>query len=68
MELVERLEGLGAQAIEGAAVRIVAVADTAALDEAVATASNFDWLVFTSQNGVDHFMRRVMEGPGDVRS
>ena len=29
---------------------------------------NFDWLVFTSQNGVDHFMRRVMEGPGDVRS
>jgi uroporphyrinogen III methyltransferase/synthase len=68
MELVDRIEELGAQAIEGAAVRIAAVADTAALDEAVATASNFDWLVFTSQNGVDHFMRRVMEGPGDVRS
>jgi uroporphyrinogen III methyltransferase/synthase len=68
MELVERIEELGAQAIEGAAVRIAPVADTAALDEACATASNFDWLVFTSQNGVDHFMRRVMEGPGDVRS
>ena len=35
MELVDRLEELGAQAIEGAAVRIAAVADTAALDEAV---------------------------------
>jgi len=68
MELVDLIEDLGAQAIEGAAVRIAAVADTSALDEAAATASNFDWLVFTSQNGVDHFMRRVMEGPGDVRS
>jgi uroporphyrinogen III methyltransferase / synthase len=68
IELVERLEELGAQPIEGAAVRIVGVADPAALDEAVATAGNFDWLVFTSQNGVEHFMRRVVAGPSDVRS
>jgi uroporphyrinogen III methyltransferase/synthase len=68
VELVERLEELGAQTIEGAAIRIVAVADTAALDEAVRAAASFDWLVFTSQNGVDHFMRRVMAGTGDVRS
>jgi uroporphyrinogen III methyltransferase/synthase len=68
VELIDRLEDLGAQTIEGAAIRIVAAADTTALDAAAADASSFDWLVFTSQNGVDHFMRRVLEGPGDVRT
>jgi uroporphyrinogen III methyltransferase/synthase len=67
-DLVERLEELGAQAIEAAAFRIEPAADQAALDEACARAGSFDWIVFTSQNGVEHFMRRVMAGPGDVRS
>jgi uroporphyrinogen III methyltransferase/synthase len=67
-EFVDRLEELGAQVIEASAVRIDAVADTAALDEACATAHTFDWIAFTSQNGVDHFMRRLMAGDSDVRS
>lgn len=67
-DLAERLEELGAQAIEMAAVRIEPVADTSALDEACAVAGTFDWIVFTSQNAVEHFMRRVLAGPSDVRS
>jgi uroporphyrinogen III methyltransferase/synthase len=67
-ELVERLEDLGAQVIEAAAVRIEPVVDTTMLDEACATAHTYDWIAFTSQNAVDHFMRRLMAGPGDVRS
>jgi uroporphyrinogen III methyltransferase/synthase len=67
-DLVERLEELGAQAVEAAAVRIEPLADTTALDEACATAHTYDWITFTSQNTVEHFMRRLMAGPGDVRS
>jgi uroporphyrinogen III methyltransferase / synthase len=67
-ELVDRLEELGADTIEAPSFLIEAVADTAALDEACARAGSFQWLVFTSQNGVEHFMRRLLAGPGDVRS
>jgi uroporphyrinogen III methyltransferase/synthase len=67
-DLVERLEELGAQAVEAAAVRIEPLADTTALDEACANAHTYDWIAFTSQNTVEHFMRRLMAGPGDVRS
>jgi uroporphyrinogen III methyltransferase/synthase len=67
-DLVERLEELGAQAIEAAAFRIEPAADQSALDAACARAHEFDWIVFTSQNAVEQFMRRLMAGPGDVRS
>ena len=63
IELVERLEELGAQTIEARGGSHRAVADTSALDEACATASNFDWIVFTSQNAVEHFMRRAARRP-----
>ncbi len=38
----------------------------AALDRACAAAGTFDWIVFTSANGVDHFMARLL-AIGDVR-
>jgi uroporphyrinogen III methyltransferase/synthase len=40
--------------------------DTGALDRACAGAGAFDWIVFTSVNGVDHFMARLLE-LGDIR-
>ncbi len=67
-DLVERLEELGAQTIDAAAFRIEPPLDSSALDEACAAAGTFDWIVFTSQNAVEHFMRRLLAGPGDVRS
>jgi uroporphyrinogen III methyltransferase / synthase len=67
-ELVEMLEDLGAETIEAPTIRIVPPADHAPLDAAVADAGGFDWIVFTSANGVEAFMRRLLAGPGDVRS
>lgn len=67
-ELVERLEELGAEAIEAPTMRIAPPADFAALDEACAAAGRYDWIVFTSANGVEAFMRRLLAGPGDVRA
>ncbi|MPY88332.1 MAG: uroporphyrinogen-III C-methyltransferase [Luteitalea sp.] len=67
-ELVERLEELGAQAIEAPTIRIEAAADLAPLDEACEQASSYDWIVFTSVNGVEHFMRRFLGGGRDIRT
>lgn len=67
-ELVDLLEDLGAEAIEAPTIRIVPPDDLRPLDEACATASSFDWIVFTSVNGVDNFMRRLLAGPSDVRA
>jgi uroporphyrinogen III methyltransferase/synthase len=66
-ELVEMLEDLGAEAIEAPSIRIAPPATYEPLDAACAAAGSFDWIVFTSGNGVEAFMRRLLAGPGDVR-
>jgi uroporphyrinogen III methyltransferase/synthase len=65
-ELVDMLEDRGAEALVAPAIRIAPPADPAALDRACASAGAFDWLVFTSANGVDHFMARLL-ATGDIR-
>jgi uroporphyrinogen III methyltransferase/synthase len=67
-ELIELLEDLGADAIEAPAIRIAPPHDTTDLDRAAADASSYDWIVFTSANGVDQFMARLLAGPRDVRA
>jgi uroporphyrinogen III methyltransferase/synthase len=66
-DIVERLERLGAEAVEAPTIRVLPPDDFGPLDDAIASVSNFDWVVFTSANGVDAFMRRLQAGPGDVR-
>jgi uroporphyrinogen III methyltransferase/synthase len=65
-ELIEMLEERGAEVIAAPTIRIAPPEDTAALDRACADAGSFDWIVFTSANGVDHFMQRLLAS-GDVR-
>ena len=67
-EIVEKLEDLGAEAIEAPTVRIAPPVDYGPLDQACASASGFDWIVFTSANGAEAFMRRLLAGNGDVRA
>ncbi|HEX2309382.1 MAG TPA: uroporphyrinogen-III synthase, partial [Vicinamibacterales bacterium] len=67
-ELTDLLTVLGADAIEAPMLRFVAPDDYAPLDEAVARLDSFAWIVFTSANAVDHFVARVMAGPGDLRA
>jgi uroporphyrinogen III methyltransferase/synthase len=66
-EMVEMLEELGAEPIQAPAIRIAPPLDLEAMDRVITQIDTFDWLIFTSANGVDHFMQRVLEGPGDVR-
>ena len=65
-ELVELLEDRGAEAIASPTIRIAPPEDPEALDRACAEAGSYDWIVFTSANGVDHFMRRLL-AVGDIR-
>lgn len=66
-ELVELLESLGAEPIEAPLIRIAPPEDYGPMDEACAEVSGFDWVAFTSANGVDAFMARLRAGPGDIR-
>jgi uroporphyrinogen III methyltransferase/synthase len=66
-ELVDRLELLGAQAIEAPMIRIVPPEDFAPLDDACARAAEFDWVIFASVNAVDAFVSRLLQGPQDLR-
>ena len=68
MELVERLEAMGAEAIEAPMIRILPPEDYGPLDEACAGAGDFDWIVFSSANAVDVFMERLLAGPKDLRA
>ncbi len=65
-ELVEMLEDRGADAIQAPTIRIAPPEDPEALDRACAMAGSYDWLVFTSANAVDAFMRRLL-ALGDIR-
>lgn len=67
-ELCERLAELGAEPIEAPTIRIAPPDDWGPLDAACAAPDAFDWIVFTSVNGVEAFMRRLLAGPRDVRS
>jgi uroporphyrinogen III methyltransferase/synthase len=65
-ELVDMLEERGAEAIQAPTIRIAPPEDMEALDRACADAGAYDWIVFTSANAVDSFMRRVLAN-GDIR-
>ncbi len=67
-EFVDRLEALGAQAIEAPLVRIMPPHDYGPLDEACAHVDRFDWVVFTSGNAVDAFMSRLLKSTRDLRA
>lgn len=65
-EFIEMLEERGAEAIAAPTIRIASPEDPAALESACAAAHTYDWIVFTSANGVDAFMNRLL-ATGDVR-
>jgi uroporphyrinogen III methyltransferase/synthase len=67
-ELVERLEAMGAQAIEAPMIRITPPDDFGPLDEACERAGTFDWIIFASGNAVDAFVQRLLETPHDLRA
>ena len=66
--LASRLEALGAAVVEMPAIEIQAPADAAPLDRAIAELASYDWLIFTSANGVKFFLDRLDRSAADLRS
>ena len=64
--LAERLRALGAVPIEFPTVRIEP-AEAGPLDEALRALDSFDWVVFTSANGVDAVFARLAAAGKDAR-
>jgi uroporphyrinogen III methyltransferase/synthase len=67
-DLVRRLELLGARADVLPAVEVRAPADWAPVDRALAGLAAFDWLIFTSANGVHALVGRLRQTGRDLRA
>jgi uroporphyrinogen III methyltransferase/synthase len=66
--LVDLLNNAGAQCLEVPTVEIMPPADFAPLDAALQYLSRYEWVIFTSANGVRAFMDRLFQMGLDVRA
>lgn len=67
-QLLERLAALGAECIEFPTIKVVPPDSWKPLDRAIARLPNYDWLLFTSANGVKFFLERLAAQGKDVRA
>ena len=70
-ELSAKLLGLGAEVVEFPVIEICPARDYAPFDAAIARIASYDWLIFTSANGVRFFLERLAKAGaniGDVRA
>jgi uroporphyrinogen III methyltransferase/synthase len=63
----EELRSLGATVFHQPAIEIRPLADYSAVDKAISNVDRYDWIVFLSVNGVDHFLRRLWSVGFDAR-
>ena len=66
--LAEQLELLGAEVLSQPAIAILPPADWRAVDRTIGQIDQFDWLVFSSANGVRFFLDRLLYLGRDLRS
>ena len=66
-DLVKRLSDLGAECLECPTIKVVPPEDAEPLDRAIENLSSYDWLIFTSINGVNFFFERLFQKNKDVR-
>jgi len=67
-DLVVRLEGLGAQCLEYATIRIEPPPSLEEADREIGRLDRYDWLLFTSVNAVTFFFDRLFHQGLDVRA
>ena len=66
-DLVIKLENLGGQCIEIPTIKIIPPKDETLLKQAINKIHSFDWVVFTSINGVKFFFKTLFAEKMDVR-
>ena len=66
-ELCRQLESLGARPVLFPTIQIAPPADPAPLDRAIASLAGYQWVIFTSANGVRAFWERLAAAGRDSR-
>jgi len=66
-DLAARLASYGAEPVESPTITIVPPVDWTAVDRAISEIGTYDWVIFTSVNGVDRFMTRLLARGLDSR-
>lgn len=66
-DLVKMLSDLGADCIESPSIKVIEPTDYTPMDTAIENISKYDWIVFTSVNGVEYFFDRLFSKGYDVR-
>ena len=66
--LAEPLEALGAEILFVPVIEIADPAESSPLDQAIQNLASYDWLIFTSVNGVRHFVEALDRSDRDLRS
>ncbi|MFZ0614581.1 MAG: uroporphyrinogen-III C-methyltransferase [Desulfobacterales bacterium] len=67
-DLIRRLAELGADCLEYPTISVEPPLDRAPLDRAIDRIEDYDWLIFTSVNGVKFFFDRLFSRGRDVRA
>jgi uroporphyrinogen III methyltransferase/synthase len=67
-DLIKKLADLGADCLECSTIKIMPPEDEAPLNRAIQDLANYDWIVFTSVNGVAYFFETLFAGNKDVRA
>ncbi len=62
------LEALGAEVLLAPTVLVRPITDPGPLDDAIERLADYDWLVFTSANGVRFFLQRLDQRGRDLRA
>jgi uroporphyrinogen III methyltransferase/synthase len=60
-DFAAELERYGARVVACPTIEITAPESYAPLDEAIENLYGYDWIIFTSVNGVDYFLKRLLE-------
>ena len=63
----EALRSLGANVIDLPTIQTEPVPDSTLIDEAINNLAAYDWLIFTSANGVRYFIERLDQSDQDLR-
>lgn len=66
--LTQPLEELGARVDEFPVIRFAPVADDSVVRDAISRLPEFDWILFTSANGVEWFVKHLLESDRDIRA
>lgn len=67
-DLAAKLLALGAEPIELPVIEIQPPADSAPLNRAIGELETYDWVIFTSVNGVRYFLDHLDHSPRDLRA